>query len=209
MWAHYHEAGVLHAMGELEAADEACRLALDQRSTNSVIASFSLQLQVELGDLDGALARIEDRRALSASPATLRNDLAWHLATAPEEQLGGPEQVERAPDESVRLAESVVEMIPEDANAYNTLSIAQLGAGDPEGALESAEKAMVLGQGGATQDWLALSLAHQALGDRDEARLWFELADSAFEVTPPKAQDLRYLHTEAARGLGLPTPFAR
>ena len=208
-WSQFYEALVLNAEGDLEQALEHCRKALEIRPGNARAASLALQLQVKRGDLDGALQQLEQSLTFSGSPLTLYNDLAWFLASTPPESFGGPDQAARCADEAVRLSELAQRMAPQDPNCFNTLSIARLRAGDAEGALAAAQQAMVLGKGGLPQDWLALSLAYCALGDRDQARLWYELADSTFVLYGFGGEDLRYLHGEAARALGLPRSSAR
>ncbi len=191
------------AKAELEVALVHSRKALECNPGNARAAAQALQLEILNGDLDAALVQLEDSVRYSRTQSNLYNDLAWFLATTPPETFGGERLPARYAGEGVRPAELALKVGSNDANVNNTLSITRLRAGDAQGALEAAEQAMKISDGGQPHDWHALSLAHQALGDADQGRQWFELADASYRAQGFDGAGLELIHAEAARGLGV------
>jgi tetratricopeptide (TPR) repeat protein len=202
----YHRADSLRAVGQAEPAVAIYRVLVERRDPWWVAAWSANdlgQLLLEQGDVAGARALFE--RAVAADrgqaqfwgglfaavlasgsaeegqrlvertlvdfpdqPETI-NNLAWALATAPDERM-------RDLDEAIRLARRTLDLQPADPASWNTLGVALLHAGDPEGAIEALHESVRLQGDGHVVDWLCLAMAHHQLGQAGEARLWYERA---------------------------------
>jgi tetratricopeptide (TPR) repeat protein len=147
-------------------------------------------------------------KALELSPPNrpfLQNNLAWLLATDPEAKHFDPKR-------AVELAATAVKAIPKSADFWTTLGVARYRAGDFQGAAEALQNALKLFQGtsdshgGVGRTLFFLSMAHQELGHRQEARqtydralAWLETNRKAVRETPELAHALRRFQTEAEK----------
>jgi tetratricopeptide (TPR) repeat protein len=133
------------------------------------------------------------RKALEVDPEdpALNNDLAWILATSPEPGL-------RDAALAVRLAKKAVDARRELASYRNTLGVALYRNGDDKAAVAELEAATRLrAAGGDGFDWFFLAMAHWRLGDRDEARMWFDRAVEWTDEHKPHDDELRRFRAEA------------
>jgi uncharacterized protein HemY len=103
----------------------------------------------------------------------------------------------------VKLAEASVRQAPRDGNLWNTLGVARYRAGDWKGALEALGQSMRLQQGGGASDWLFLAMAHWQLGQKDEARTWYDRAVQGMAKSDPQDEELRRFRAEAEELLGI------
>lgn len=124
------------------------------------------------------------------------NDLAWELATCAEPQL-------RDPIQAVTLAQRAVELAPHAGGYWNTLGVAHYRAGNCKEAIVTLRRSMELGQGGGSLDWFFLAMALWKLGNKDEARQWYDRAVAWMEKNQPKDAELRRFRAEAQDLLGL------
>jgi tetratricopeptide (TPR) repeat protein len=129
------------------------------------------------------------------SPSAL-NQLAWLLATCPEVTL-------RSPTRAIELAEKAVELAPEQGMYWNTLGAAHYRAGDWKVALSALEHSMKLRRGGDASDWFFLAMAHWRLGQKEEARPWYDKAVQWMEKNAAKNVELRRLRDEAEELMGV------
>jgi serine/threonine protein kinase/Flp pilus assembly protein TadD len=127
------------------------------------------------------------------------NSRAWPLATA-----AAPEA--RNPARAVELATRAVELAPAYGEAWNTLGVAQYRAGDWNSAIKAFEKSMDLRDGGNAFDWFFLAMAHWQLGQKDEARKWYDQAVEWTNKNQPKNEELQRFRAEAAELLGIIQP---
>jgi tetratricopeptide (TPR) repeat protein len=120
------------------------------------------------------------------------NQIAWHLATKAE-------PARREPGRAVRLAREAGELKPQHADYVNTLGVALYGAGHGKEAIETLERADQL-SGGKRFSYNAyfIAMAHWQLGNRDEARRWYDRAVAWTEKHEPKNEELRRFRVEAA-----------
>ncbi len=126
-------------------------------------------------------------------------NLAWILVTCADPKL-------RDAAEAAKLAERATERQASKANArsvWNTLGLARYRMGDGKAAIAAVEKAMALGEGGAGVEWIILALCHAQLGNKDEARKWYDRAVESLDELDPHDDDMRRLRGEAAKMLGL------
>jgi tetratricopeptide (TPR) repeat protein len=123
-------------------------------------------------------------------------DLAWLLANAPDPK-------DRAPAEAVILAKKAVELAPEGISGWGTLGMAQYRARNWALAVTAINRAMELSRGGVCADWLFAAMTHWQLGNRDEARTWYEKAVAWMEKEQSRDDELREFQIEAAELLGI------
>jgi tetratricopeptide (TPR) repeat protein len=124
------------------------------------------------------------------------NYLAWNLATCPAPQF-------RDGARAVVLAKKALQLEPFSGKHWGCLAAAHLEAGQWRSAVEAAEKSMeLLGRedGGAG---LILAMAHQHLGNKKEARQWYDRADKRIQTIAASEPVLHYWHNEAAYLLGV------
>jgi serine/threonine protein kinase/predicted Zn-dependent protease len=130
------------------------------------------------------------------------NSLAWSLATCSVPHLRNPAQ-------AVEVARKAVETAPREAAPWNTLGVALYRTGDWKAAIQALEKSEAL----EPDEYLAfngffLAMARWELGQKDEARSWFDKAVAWMEKKAPKYPELDRLEltrfrAEAAALLGL------
>jgi serine/threonine-protein kinase len=126
----------------------------------------------------------------------IANNLAWYLVDCPAEAL-------RAPAEAVGLARKAVTRAPEMGEYWNTLGVAQYRAGDFQSALTALRRSMELRSGGDGSDHFFLAMAYERLGDRKQARIWYDKAVQRMAERSPQGDgDLRY-RAEARETLGM------
>jgi Flp pilus assembly protein TadD len=135
---------------------------------------------MQLGRFPQALADYEKILELMPKSGEAHNDLAWFLATCAEPKFLDPKR-------AVELALKAVELTKEDGNFWNTLGVAHYCAGDWNFAALALQKSMELRAGGDSFDWLFLAMAHGKLGNKDEARKWY---DKAIEWMEKNKEDL-------------------
>jgi serine/threonine protein kinase len=131
-------------------------------------------------------------------PDTLQsmNNLAWFLATCSESQL-------RNPARAVRLASKATQRAAGQGTFWNTLGVARYRAGEWKGALEAIDRSMKLRKGGDSFDWIFAAMAHWQLGEKEQARKWYERAMRWMEKNRPKGPELDRFRHEAAELLGV------
>jgi tetratricopeptide (TPR) repeat protein len=138
---------------------------------------------------------------LNSNHAPSLMNLAWILATAPDPQF-------RNPQEAVLLAEEAMRLAPTSANASSILGVTRYRAGDYRASIAELEKSEELGPG---QEFgfnaVFIAMARWRLGERDEARRWYEKAVEWMK-TKPNDDELRRFRSEAAALLGLSEPAA-
>jgi serine/threonine protein kinase/tetratricopeptide (TPR) repeat protein len=128
-------------------------------------------------------------------PRTL-NNLAWLLATCPDERL-------RAPPRAVELATRATELAPQYGYLWNTRGVAHYQAGDWDAARAALEKSMALYTNrpeGTTQEsfnTFFLAMTSARLGDGVAARRWYDRAVRWMERYQPDDLELRRIRAEA------------
>jgi tetratricopeptide (TPR) repeat protein len=146
---------------------------------------------------------------LGASDARTLNSLAWFLATSSEVEF-------RDPKRAVALARKAVELTPMHGNHWNTLGVAHYRAGDWKAAVTALEKSSELAGGtsfnsSASSSDFFLAMAHWQLGDRQQARTWYDKAVAGMKRNdaPAHEEELKRFRAEAAELLGVKDPPSR
>jgi uncharacterized protein HemY len=76
--------------------------------------------------------------------------------------------------------------------------VAQYRNGDWKAAIKALTRSMELHTGGDSTDWFFLAMAHWQLGDKTQARSWYDKAVSWMEKNQPKNEELVRFRAEAA-----------
>jgi Flp pilus assembly protein TadD len=148
---------------------------------------------------DDALTLMKAHLGLT-HPKTLTNtnEQAWRLVTTPDPAV---QDAGRA----VELAQEVVAHGPPQSDHWNTLGAAKYRAGDFAGAVAALRKSRELRVD--DDEWtnpFFLAMAHWQLGERDEAREWYDRAVDWMGKEPSRSSELmKRLQGEAAQLLGM------
>jgi serine/threonine protein kinase/Tfp pilus assembly protein PilF len=152
---------------------------------------------LETGHLDEAVASYRTaiacfRRAASLDPGSgdSHNALAWALVACPHAPL-------RDPAEGVRLARKAIGLVPKNGAYWNTQGVAQYRAGEWTEAVAALTRSVQLG-GGNGYNWFFLAMAHWQLGEREQARQYFEQGVQWTDKNLPRSHELARFRAEAA-----------
>ncbi len=69
----------------------------------------------------------------------------------------------------------------------NPLGVAHYRAGDWKAAIAALQRSMELHKGGNSSDWFFLAMAHEKLGDKEQARQWHDRAIQWMEKNNDRA----------------------
>jgi serine/threonine protein kinase/Flp pilus assembly protein TadD len=164
----------------------------------------------QLGDLLHQLRRLPEaaesyREVRTAYQAVLKLEpdnsdvlrtLPWFLATCPDPHF-------RDAAEAVALAKKAVSLVPQDGELWNNLGLAHYRAGDWKSTMAAMTKSMEFREGGDSSEWFFLAMACWQLGNKQDARKWYDQAIEWMDKHKPKDETLRAFRKEAAAVLGL------
>jgi serine/threonine protein kinase/tetratricopeptide (TPR) repeat protein len=184
----------------------------DQPGCRSLVASWHATLGAVLnargrpteaaGAYRQAVAGYRAVLDLDPNRVTTLNNLAWLLATCPDEQF-------RDPPRALELAKKATALAPQWAHQWNTRGVAHYRAGDWDAARAALEKSMAL-YAGRAEAWTLesfntffLAMAHARLGNSAEARRWYDRAVRWMEQYQPEDMELRRFRAEAEELLGV------
>src|SRR5262249_5457046 len=122
------------------------------------------------------------------------NSLARFLATSSDPEV-------RNASRAVEVAKEAVELAPKEGHYWNTLGVAHYRGGDGKAPGAAPGKAMEPRQGGDSFDWFFLAMSHWQLGDKEEARTWYDRAVEWMDKNQPENEELRRFRAEAAEWL--------
>jgi tetratricopeptide (TPR) repeat protein len=150
------------------------------------------------GDLAGALAAIQKAHALYPDDDAWHNNyLAYLLVLCPDPKL-------RDARRAVELANKAVGAEPNKWEYLRTLGQAHHFAGDDEAAVKALTRSLELRQWGNVFDYFPLAAAHQQLGDKEEARKWYDRGVAWTAANEhPYAAELAILRADAEALLGI------
>jgi tetratricopeptide (TPR) repeat protein len=129
-------------------------------------------------------------RAANFDDPAVQNQIAWRLATDLDPAC-------RDPKLAVELAERAIAARPGDWMIWNTVGVARYRNEQWKEAVAAFEKSMELRKGGDAGDWFFLAMCHWQLGEKDDARAWYDKAVEWTEKNQPKNTQLRRYRTEA------------
>src|SRR5262249_31870935 len=124
------------------------------------------------------------------------NQVAWGLATDTARPL-------RPPELAVAFARKAVELAPADGAVWTTLGVAQFRAENWQESINALQKSQEFRKGGDSVAWFFLAMAQWRLGNKDEARRWFDQAVGWMDKNQPENEELWRFRAEAAELLGL------
>jgi serine/threonine protein kinase len=122
--------------------------------------------------------------------ASISNELAWLRATCRDTRY-------RDPSAAVTSARKAVELAPEKGEFWNTLGVALIRVKDWTEARAALAKSTSLRKGGDSFDWFFLATTDWQLGNRDQARKWYDRAVEWMERSRPKDEELNRFRAEA------------
>src|SRR5439155_7959662 len=108
--------------------------------------------------------------------------------------------------QAVELAKRAVQLGPKDSKTWIALGIAHYRAGDWLAAKAALEKAIDVAEGGDSYDWFFLSMTHWQLGNKKEARKWYDKGVEWMAKNKRQEEELRRFQAEAAELMGLLDP---
>jgi hypothetical protein len=82
--------------------------------------------------------------------------------------------------------------------------VAYYRSGDDRAAVAALETSMSMQAGGNSFDWFFLAMAHWRLGDRNQARTWFDRAVQWMDRHKPHDSELCRFRAEAEAMLAVP-----
>jgi tetratricopeptide (TPR) repeat protein/serine/threonine protein kinase len=129
------------------------------------------------------------------SPVAI-NQLARLLATCPDPKF-------RDAAGAVELGKKAVDLAPKNGAFWNTVGIAHYRTGDWKSAIGALEKSMEFRKGGDSFDWFFLAMARWRLGEKSEARKWYDQAVVWMDKNQPENEELRRFRAEAEQLMGV------
>ena len=191
--------------GRYANAEAVCREAIDAYP-NFYDTRINLgEALIKQGKFDEAMSTF--REGISRKPASqhLLGGLAELLANCPDPRL-------RNVLEALEIAQKLVADGPKAGFAWQIMGQVQYRAGQWQASIESLEKSNHLppdkeGGHGYAGNWFYLAMAHWQLGNKDEARRWYDRAVEWTSRQRPPDADLIQFRKEAAALLGLPAPM--
>jgi uncharacterized protein HemY len=106
-------------------------------------------------------------------------------------------------EEAVDLAKKAVKATPTAGNYWVTLGIAHYRAGQWSDALTAFQQAIKLRKGGDRRDWFFLAMVYGRLGEKQQARKWYDQALQGMDKNDPESSEVNRLRAEAATLLGI------
>jgi hypothetical protein len=146
------------------------------------------------------LAEQEEKvlRLGTAHAATL-DGLAWRLATAADPQA-------RDPALAVEWGKKAVELEPMQGNWRNTLGVAHYRNGEWKEAIAALNQSMKLRKELHHTGFWFLAMAHWQLGEKGQARAWYDKGVAWMDKHRPEDEGLRRFRAEASALLGINDP---
>jgi serine/threonine protein kinase/tetratricopeptide (TPR) repeat protein len=201
--AHSQLGSALGGQGKLEDS-AACFLRVVKLAPNSASDHGNLAIALRrLGRMDDAIHSCREAVRLSSDGGRNRDRLAQYLTERAWELATHAEPLKRDSGRAVALAKEAVELSPQAGICRYTLATALYRAADYQAAIVALGDSMQMRMGGNSIDWFLLALAHGKLGEKDQARAWYDRAVSWMDTNQPNNEVLRHFRAEAAELLGL------
>jgi serine/threonine protein kinase/Flp pilus assembly protein TadD len=138
---------------------------------------------------------IEKAIKLGLKDAAVFNNWAWYVIRFPSRDA---DSVRRA----LTWAQKAVALAPTTAANWNTLGVAFYRTGQCKEAISALEKSIELEQYVGSYNGFFLALSHWQLGNKAEARRWYDAAVEWMKKHKPNDEELRRFRAEAAELLG-------
>jgi len=148
------------------------------------------------GNMESALADLAKAAQSDPPEPRYKSDLAWLLANCQDPRL-------RRVDRALELATLALKQAPKHAAIWTTLGAAEYRAGHWQAAVDALQKSSELKYYRVARTGFFLAMAHWQLGQKDEARQWYDKAVEWMEKNQPEDEELRRFRAEAAELLGI------
>jgi tetratricopeptide (TPR) repeat protein len=149
------------------------------------------------GDLAGALAAIQKAQALAPDDPWLNSNLSLLLVLRPDLKLSDAQW-------AVGLGKKAVSAVPNCWGYWRALGVVHHFAGDDALAVKALTRSMELHQGGEAYDYFPLAAAHQKLGNKQDARIWYDRGVAWMAANrPPYVAEVAILRADAEALLGI------
>jgi eukaryotic-like serine/threonine-protein kinase len=135
---------------------------------------------------------------LGSNNAKILNSVAWLIIRCADAEFQDSNKYK-----AVQVAMETVGLEPTAGRYWNTLGVAHYRAGNWKEPIAALEKSMELRNGGNSFDWFFLAMARWQLGDKDEARKWFDQAVHWMDKNARHDKELLRFLDEAAALLGV------
>jgi tetratricopeptide (TPR) repeat protein len=200
--------------GKLGDAEQSFRRALEIHAERAAkFPDFRInQVEQAAAYLDLARLLINSGRAQEAGPLINRaaqfddpevqNEVAWCLVANPEPSF-------HSYPLAVELAERAIAARPGDGDIWNTLAVARYRNGQPKEAIAAFERSMQLRYVGDGSNRFFLAMGHWQLGNKDEAREWYDKAVGWINENHADSQHLRRLRMQAEELLKIAGPATK
>jgi tetratricopeptide (TPR) repeat protein len=165
-----------------------------QRWQRTDLAAATCQRAVDL--FERLLIEQPQVQELPQEAAAAHNGMAGLLATAAQPQA-------RDAKRALTSAQRAVQLAPKDAACWQTLGVARYRAGEWKESVAALNKSLQLGSGTPAADWYFLAMSAWKLGQKGEARRWYDKATDWADKHAPVPEELRRFRTEAAALLGI------
>jgi tetratricopeptide (TPR) repeat protein len=170
--AHRHLADTLMRMSRLHEALPGYHRLLELQPKNAEAHQNLGVVLMRLGQWEEAITALQDGLRCCPEASGIHAHLAWCLATCPEPKL-------RDPARAIATANQALALAPQDAVAWQALGAARYRNGAWKASIAALEKSIALKKntkGNDSAHWLLLAMAHWQLGNKAEARQWYERA---------------------------------
>jgi serine/threonine protein kinase/Tfp pilus assembly protein PilF len=197
-WSHLHRvrAGTLKALQQYEEALADLDQAVDLERGNGDLYRQRGIIHTSLKQYDKAIADYERALELQPDNRAFQDTLAWLLVTCPDSRLWDA-------DRAIKLANGLVEAVPDGRHYWRNLGVAQYRKRDWEAAEASLRKSGEVGRGLWPERWVFLAMTHWQLGNRAEGYYYYIKFAEHIEKNAPDDEDLRRFLAEAADLMGV------
>jgi eukaryotic-like serine/threonine-protein kinase len=190
-WALSNRANIYSQLKQWDKALADFTKAIELDPKNVWALSNRANIYNQLKQWDKAIADYARIVELQPKNAQATNSLAWFLSTSAETRL-------RDPSRAVELAQKAVELAPAQGMFWNTLGVAHYRAGDWKAASAALKKSDDLLKGNDLSfNAFFLALAHWHLGNKAEARKWYDQAVGWMAKNKPQDEELLRFRAEA------------
>jgi serine/threonine protein kinase/Flp pilus assembly protein TadD len=150
----------------------------------------------QTGNLDDAATAFNNAFETRGTNLRAQNNLAWFLTTLPEPKL-------RDAGRAIDLAQTVVQLSPENGAYWNTLGVAYYRSRRWQQAVEALTNSIGMRDGQSAFNIFFLAMAYWQLGQKEQARDRYKDAVDWMEKHAPADEELLRFRAEAAALLGL------
>jgi WD40 repeat protein len=181
---------VLAATGRIPEAEKFFRRAIELEPKTAVGWQFRGEAQAGLRRWKEALA--DYQKALELAPQGFDgiDALSRLLSTCPDPKF-------RDPVRAAELAKRGVEIAPKNASSWDTLGVARYRTNDWKASLEALDTSSTLRRGGDSRNGFFRSMVYWQLGNKDEARRWYDRAVGWMDNDQMQNEELQRFRSEA------------